>query len=35
MDNGRIVHRSSADALRGDGVLDRYLGVSLDGADEG
>jgi branched-chain amino acid transport system ATP-binding protein len=35
MDNGRIVHRSSADALRGDGVLDRHLGVSLDGADEG
>ena len=35
MDDGRIVHRSSADALRGDGVLDRHLGVSLDGADEG
>jgi len=33
MDNGRIVHRSSSDALRGDDVLDRYLGVSVDGTD--
>jgi len=33
MDNGRIVHRSASDALRGGDVLDRYLGVSLDGTD--
>jgi branched-chain amino acid transport system ATP-binding protein len=29
MDNGRIVHRSSSDALRGDDALDRHVGVSL------
>ena len=34
MDNGRIVHRSSADELRGSEVLDRYLGVSLDGSED-
>lgn len=35
MDNGRIVHGSPSDALRGDDVLDRYLGVSLDDAGDG
>jgi len=34
MDNGRIVHRSTADALRGGDVLDRYLGVSLGDAGD-
>jgi branched-chain amino acid transport system ATP-binding protein len=34
MDNGRIVHGSSANELRGDDVLDRYLGVSLDGTED-
>jgi branched-chain amino acid transport system ATP-binding protein len=35
MDNGRIVHESSSDALRDDNaVLDRYLSVSLDGSAE-
>ena len=33
VDNGRIVHRSTADALRGGDVLDRYLGVSLGDPD--
>ena len=35
MDNGRIVHRSTSDALRGDDILDRYLGVSLGDPDRG
>ncbi|MBB6645584.1 ABC transporter ATP-binding protein [Halobellus sp. MBLA0160] len=30
MDSGRIVHRSSPDALRDDDALDRHVGVSLD-----
>jgi branched-chain amino acid transport system ATP-binding protein len=34
MDNGQIVHRSSADALRGDDILRRHLGVSLDDAED-
>jgi len=34
MDNGRIVHGSPSDELRADrGVLDRHLGVTLDGQD--
>lgn len=35
LDNGRIVHGSPSDALRGDEVLDRYLGVSLGDTGDG
>lgn len=35
LDNGRIVHGSTSDALRGDEVLDQYLGVSLGDTGDG